>query len=97
VKKTKESSRDRIPVKASRSADSVGQVVKFTATVSSPTTPAGTVALSDSSSPLHICRGIVLTVNAPHTATCTVSYTTVGTYSITASYGGLTSSSVDVT
>lgn len=72
-------------------------MVKFTATLSALMIPVGTVDLSDGSGPIRICQGIVLTVNAPHTATRTVSFPTVSSYSVTASYGGFTSSSVDVT
>ena len=66
----------------------VGQSETYTATVASPVGPTGVVDFSQDGSPVAACQGLSVTTTSPYTATCTVTYTTVGTHSVTASYGG---------
>jgi hypothetical protein len=69
----------------------LGATTTYTATVapppgrSGPVQPSGTVEFFDSGKTLASCRGEQLLNGG---ATCTVSYTTLGTHSITASYMG---------
>jgi titin len=72
-------------VTAAPAAPSVGQPVTYTATVatSGPGDPTGTVAFSDGST--NLCAGSALTVSAPDTATCNVTYDGGG---VTGAYSG---------
>jgi hypothetical protein len=66
-----------------------GQAVTYTAAVGpvapASETPTGTVSFSDDSTPITGCTTQALSGG---TATCTVTYTSVGTHSVTATYGG---------
>jgi hypothetical protein len=69
----------------------VGQTVTYTATVSPSArppsgAPGGTVAFSDGGTPVVGCT--VQTLFASGQATCTVTYTSVGTHAIVANYSG---------
>jgi Bacterial Ig-like domain (group 3)/IPT/TIG domain len=66
-----------------------GQAVTYTATVSpvapATGTPTGTVSFSDGSTPIAGCTAQALSGGA---ATCTVTYASAGSHSVTAAYGG---------
>jgi hypothetical protein len=64
----------------------VGQQVTYTATVS-PAPDGGTVAFTDGGTPITGC-GAVTVDSSTGKAACQVTYTSTGTHSITASYGG---------
>jgi Bacterial Ig-like domain (group 3)/PKD domain len=70
-----------------------GQATTFTATVtpadSGSTVPSGSVAFSDNGTAIASCSSQPLAAGtSSSTATCTVSYESAGSHSITASYGG---------
>jgi hypothetical protein len=67
---------------ASSPTPGLGQSTTFTATVT-PTPPSGTVTFYEGTTPL--CASVALVGS---TATCTTAFTTAGSRSITASYGG---------
>ncbi len=64
----------------------VGASVTFTATVS-PVPNGGTLSFSDNASPVAGCQALPVNV-VTGTATCTVTYGSVGTHSIVATYSG---------
>ncbi len=76
---------------ASTNDPAVGQPVTYTATVA-PTQagdavePSGTVAFEDGGTPIAACSGQPLT--SGNQSTCTVSYSSAATHTITASYAG---------
>jgi Bacterial Ig-like domain (group 3) len=77
---------------ASNTSPTVGANVTYTATVtpgmSGASKPSGTVAFLDGGSPISSCTAQPLTAGASSsTATCTVSYPTPGSHTITAGYG----------
>jgi hypothetical protein len=76
-------------VASSPSDPTVGQPVTFTATVSVPApgsgTPTGTVTLSDANGTL--CSG-TLSETSPDTASCSTTYATSTSDTVTATYGG---------
>ena len=75
---------------ASDTSPAIGESVTYTATVTPGTTgaaePGGTVAFQDGGSSISSCSAQSLTGSS--TATCTVSYSSAGSHTITASYGG---------
>ena len=80
-------------VSSSSSSPSAGQTVTYTATVtpaqSGPTEPSGTIQFADAGSAIGACSSQPLTQgSSASTATCTTSYDSPGSHSITASYGG---------
>ena len=88
---------------ASASSVATGTAVTYTATVTSPVTPTGTVDFSDAGSPISTCQNVALTASAPYTATCTLTYSAGGSHPVSADYSGDTSTTsststvVDVT
>jgi len=73
-------------VSSSANPSIVGASVTYTATVS-PVPNGGTISFSDNGNPIAGCQ--LLPVNTlTGTATCTVSYTSVGNHSIVATYSG---------
>ena len=87
----------------SASSVSTGTPVTYTATVTSPVTPTGTVDFSDAASPISTCQNVTLSTSSPYTATCTLTYSSAGSHQVSAAYSGDTSNSsssspaVDVT
>ena len=74
---------------SSPNPSSPGQAVTYTATVTpvapAAGTPTGTVSFSDGTAPIGDCTAQALSGT---TATCTVTYTSSGSHSVTATYGG---------
>jgi hypothetical protein len=64
----------------------VGASVTFTATVS-PVPNGGTISFSDNASPIAGCQALAVNTTTG-TATCTVTYASVGSHSIVANYSG---------
>ncbi len=64
----------------------VGASVTYTATVS-PVPNGGTMSFTDNASPIAGCQGVAVST-VTGTATCTVTYTSVGSHSIVATYSG---------
>lgn len=64
----------------------VGQSVTYTATVS-PVPDGGTVAFAQDGSPIAACQSVAVNTSNG-TATCSVTYTSVGSHSLVATYSG---------
>jgi hypothetical protein len=64
----------------------VGASLSYTATVS-PVPNGGTISFSDNATPISGCQDVPVNTSTG-VATCTVTYATVGSHSITATYGG---------
>lgn len=80
-------------VAASNTSPGIGDSVTYTATVTpghgGAIKPSGMVQFLDAGQPIAGCGSQALTATSPSsTATCTVSYTSAGSHSITAGYGG---------
>jgi hypothetical protein len=75
-------------IAASQASISTGQSEIYTATVTSPVPPTGTVDFTDGSTPITGCQNVALGTSAPYTDTCTVTYPAAGPHSVTATYSG---------
>jgi len=71
-------------VTSSQNPQAVGQAVHYTATVA-PTPNGGTVAFSDAGTPITGCAAVAVSGG---TATCTVTYSSAATHTVTATYEG---------
>lgn len=77
-------------VTSSANPGAVGTAVTYTATVTGGSgTPTGSVTFKDGSSPISSCgTSGVVALNSSGIATCTVTYASAGSHTITAPYGG---------
>lgn len=78
---------------ASATTSFTGQSVTYTATVApadaGASEPSGPVAFADSGNPISSCAAQPLAAGASSsTATCTITYASIGSHTITATYGG---------
>ncbi|MBV9593566.1 MAG: Ig-like domain repeat protein [Actinobacteria bacterium] len=73
-------------IKASSSAPVVGTQVIYTATVSGPLPPHGSLTFSEDGQA--VCSNVGLIGTAPYTATCTRTYPVAGPHSTVAAYSG---------
>jgi len=76
-------------VTSSAAPTKVGQAVTYTATISGAgATPTGTVTFKDGGTPIASCGTAGAVTLSGGVATCTVTYSTTGSHTITAPYGG---------
>ena len=75
-------------ITASQPMVSISQPEVYTATITSPVAPDGTVAFTDNGAPMIGCQSVVLSKKAPYTAICTSTYGTDGPHQVTATYSG---------
>ena len=74
-----------VSLSSSANPSQLGVPVTFTATVTDPTTPTGTLTFSTGGQAIAGCATLTLDDNA---ATCTTTFSTPGSYTVTAAYSG---------